>query len=156
LLFRRLLRLTARYCRDTKLSGFRVRDVGVLATAGPGQNPCETIWVVEDRSLNVRVNYEGGMYWAQVTEWPGCFASGETLEELTEALEEAITLYTTPEDQEPGDVALHIEEMTLKVGAERPLTPAREPAPGPAPGPPRNRNPHAIWPLRGFHRRGEA
>lgn len=111
---------------------------------------------MEDRSLHVQVNYQGGMYWAQVIEWPGCFASGETLEELTEALGEAITLYTAPENQEPKHVALHIPEVTPKVGAERPLSPVREPVPGPAPGPPRNRDPHAIWPLRGFHRRGEA
>jgi predicted RNase H-like HicB family nuclease len=48
---------------------------------------------VEERSLQVEVHYEGGMYWAQVKEWPGCFASGENLDELTEALEEAIGLY---------------------------------------------------------------
>jgi predicted RNase H-like HicB family nuclease len=61
---------------------------------------------MEGRSLHVQINYEGGMCWAQVTEWPGCFASGETLDELTEALEETITLYTTPEGQEPEHVAL--------------------------------------------------
>jgi predicted RNase H-like HicB family nuclease len=49
----------------------------------------------------LEVGYEGGMYWAQITEWPGWFASGETLEELTEALDEAITLYVIPEGQEP-------------------------------------------------------
>jgi predicted RNase H-like HicB family nuclease len=96
------------------------------------------------------------MYWAQVEEWPGGFASGATLDELTEALEVAIVLYATPEDEELAAVELHIREMTLKVGAERPLTPARRPATGAAPGPLRNRDPHATWPLRGFHRRGGA
>jgi hypothetical protein len=29
------------------------------------------------------------MFWARVSEWPGCFASGETLDEVMDALEEA-------------------------------------------------------------------
>jgi predicted RNase H-like HicB family nuclease len=33
---------------------------------------------------------DDGMYWAEVKELPGCFASGRNLDELTEALLEAI------------------------------------------------------------------
>jgi predicted RNase H-like HicB family nuclease len=43
--------------------------------------------------LTVRVHFEGGAYWAEVLELPGCFASGETLDELKDALDEAITMY---------------------------------------------------------------
>src|SRR5205823_2992920 len=36
---------------------------------------------------------EDGSYWAKVQELPGCFASGFTLDELREALFEAIQLW---------------------------------------------------------------
>ena len=35
---------------------------------------------------------EDGSYWAEVVELPGCFASGFDLDELTEALAEAIEM----------------------------------------------------------------
>jgi predicted RNase H-like HicB family nuclease len=35
---------------------------------------------------------EDGSYWAEVKELPGCFASGFTLDELMEALTEAIAM----------------------------------------------------------------
>lgn len=42
----------------------------------------------------VRVHHEdSGTLWAEVLDLPGCFASGESLDELREALEEAISLY---------------------------------------------------------------
>jgi predicted RNase H-like HicB family nuclease len=115
---------------------------------------------VEDQSLHVEVRYEGGMYWAQVNQWPGCFATGETLSELTEALEEAVDLYATPE--EPGEeelrpVRLHILKMELTVSAERPLVPRTwDVSDESLPQPPPTRDPHQRWHLRGFHRRGEA
>ena len=40
-----------------------------------------------------RVHEEDGSLWAEVLDLPGCFASGETLDELREALEEAVALY---------------------------------------------------------------
>ena len=44
--------------------------------------------------LTVRVHFEDGAYWAEVLELPGCFASGETLDALKDALEEAIAMYS--------------------------------------------------------------
>lgn len=42
----------------------------------------------------VRVNQDDdGGFWAEVLELPGCFATGDTLDELREALEESIALY---------------------------------------------------------------
>ena len=42
----------------------------------------------------VRVHDEGdGTLWAEVVELAGCFATGETTDELLEALVEAITLH---------------------------------------------------------------
>jgi predicted RNase H-like HicB family nuclease len=40
--------------------------------------------------LTVAIHAEGDSYWSEVRELPGCFASGRTLEELAEALEEAV------------------------------------------------------------------
>jgi hypothetical protein len=43
--------------------------------------------------LTVEVHEEDGVLWGQVVELPGCFATGDDLDELTEALGEAISLY---------------------------------------------------------------
>jgi predicted RNase H-like HicB family nuclease len=41
-------------------------------------------------TFHAQVHEEDGSYWASVDELPGCFASGFSLEELQEALIEAI------------------------------------------------------------------
>ena len=46
-------------------------------------------------TFNAKIHEEDGSYWAEVEELPGCFASGATLDELREALIEAISLYLT-------------------------------------------------------------
>ncbi len=38
--------------------------------------------------LTARIHVENGSYWADVLELPGCFASGNTLDELFESLRE--------------------------------------------------------------------
>jgi predicted RNase H-like HicB family nuclease len=43
--------------------------------------------------LTVFIREEGAGYWSEVSELPGCFASGRTLTELRDALGEAIGLY---------------------------------------------------------------
>lgn len=44
-----------------------------------------------EQAFTVRVHQEPGeLLWAEVIELPGCFASGETFDELMEALAEAI------------------------------------------------------------------
>ena len=43
--------------------------------------------------VTVTVHREGGSLWSEVAELPGCFASGRTLEELREALAEAVGRY---------------------------------------------------------------
>jgi len=54
----------------------------------------------EPLELIVHVHQEDdGSLWAEVLDLPGCFASGENLDELREALEEAISLYLT---DDPG------------------------------------------------------
>ncbi len=49
-------------------------------------------------TLTVRFHEEDGSFWAEINELPGCFASGESMEELQEALSEAVSFYlSTPE-----------------------------------------------------------
>jgi predicted RNase H-like HicB family nuclease len=40
----------------------------------------------------LKVHYEDDHMWAEVDELPGCFASGKDMEELKEALAEAISM----------------------------------------------------------------
>ncbi|MGI9113243.1 MAG: type II toxin-antitoxin system HicB family antitoxin [Gaiellaceae bacterium] len=63
----------------------------------------------------VQVHEEDGSYWAEVDALPGCFASGATLDELKEAVIEAIGLYLSGD--EANAVAIgHIDEMRVLVG----------------------------------------
>lgn len=61
----------------------------------------------------VRVHHEPGEeLWAEVLELPGCFAAGSDMEELRQALTEAISLYLSESgelkhvelEDEPGSV----------------------------------------------------
>jgi predicted RNase H-like HicB family nuclease len=48
-------------------------------------------------SYTVRIHQEDGHgLWAEVIELPGLFASGDDMDELKEALEEAVGLYLSP------------------------------------------------------------
>jgi predicted RNase H-like HicB family nuclease len=112
---------------------------------------------VSTQSLHVRIHRDRGRYWAQVREWPGCFAAGDTWEELTEAIEEAVGLYMASEDDEgPTPVALRIREIELEVDADTPLIRAMaEDSVDPLPPMARRRDPHPDWPLREFGSRGQ-
>jgi predicted RNase H-like HicB family nuclease len=43
--------------------------------------------------LKVNVHLEDDSYWADVPALPGCFASGDSLDELVDSLREGISLY---------------------------------------------------------------
>lgn len=43
-------------------------------------------------SIQVRIRYEDEAYWATVDQYPGVFATGDTLQELRESLEEGLAL----------------------------------------------------------------
>jgi predicted RNase H-like HicB family nuclease len=79
----------------------------------------------DPRRITVHIHDEGedGL-WAKIVEMPGCFASGDTMEELHEALQEAIGLYlSTPEHtaqvellDEPRQVeSVHVTEQRVLV-----------------------------------------
>ncbi len=108
---------------------------------------------MEDRSLHVQVHREDGMFWTEIAEWPGCLASGETLDELMEAVEESIALYVTPEDQPVASIELWIRGIEVRVGSERPLKPAREQASAGPLTPRRINSPHRDWGFGRFDRR---
>jgi predicted RNase H-like HicB family nuclease len=74
--------------------------------------------MIRRMDVTALIHSEGGGYWAEVKELPGCFASGDTLDELLEALREGIAL-CLDEDQQTGP--LHLASATL---TDRPLTPA--------------------------------
>jgi predicted RNase H-like HicB family nuclease len=61
----------------------------------------------------VRVHSEPGEdLWAEVEELPGCFASGRDMDELREALADAISVYLS----EPGkQVQVELEQMSGSV-----------------------------------------
>jgi predicted RNase H-like HicB family nuclease len=63
--------------------------------------------------LAVTVHEEDGMYWAEVPSHPGLFASGETMDELIEALGEAWIMYT--HDENTSRPAVHPATQSLSV-----------------------------------------
>ena len=72
-----------------------------------------------DREFRVLVHEKDGAYWAEVDGLPGCFASGRSLDELREAVEEAISLYW-PRGIGRGAMrraTAHVDEMRVLVSA---------------------------------------
>ncbi|MGA9876165.1 MAG: type II toxin-antitoxin system HicB family antitoxin [Solirubrobacteraceae bacterium] len=63
--------------------------------------------------LKALVHEEDGMYWAEVPSHPGLFASGETMDDLIEALGEAWLLYTS--DKQPVAREMHVATQSLNV-----------------------------------------
>lgn len=71
-------------------------------------------------TYQIEVNYEDGSYWAEVKDLPGCFASGDSPEELNAALAEAIGIYlskpgmtVTVSNLEPEDSTKVVEQRFL-------------------------------------------
>ena len=66
-------------------------------------------------TLTVEIHEEDGVLWGQVVELPGCFATGDDLDELTEALGEAIALYQSRESV-PAKQRTHARGRRDRVG----------------------------------------
>jgi predicted RNase H-like HicB family nuclease len=58
--------------------------------------------------LTARIHIEDGEYWAEVPELPGCFASGENLDELFESLREGISLYGHGNGEQTGPLKVRL------------------------------------------------
>jgi predicted RNase H-like HicB family nuclease len=61
---------------------------------------------------------EDGSYWAEVRELPGCFASGFSLAEVIEALQEAILMCLPESEQKPQNAgrqgrSVRLDELKL-------------------------------------------
>lgn len=63
--------------------------------------------------LRALIREEDGMYWAEVPSHPGLFASGETIDELVEALGEAWLLYS--HDEQPNGQRPRVATQSLSV-----------------------------------------
>lgn len=50
---------------------------------------------VDEVRFTVRIHEEDGSLWAEVVQMPGLFVSGESIDEIQEALTEAMSLYMT-------------------------------------------------------------
>jgi predicted RNase H-like HicB family nuclease len=64
----------------------------------------------------IRVSHDNDGFWAEVVELPGCFASGTDVNELREALQDAIGVYLSdpPSAGEPGRyVRVRIDEFAV-------------------------------------------
>ena len=72
-----------------------------------------------EREYRVLVHEEDGAYWAEVEDLPGCFASGHDLDELRNAVVEAITLYLSkgPSEDPRAAATAHVDEMRVLVSA---------------------------------------
>lgn len=77
-------------------------------------------------TFNAKIYEEDdGSYWAEVEELPGCFASGATLDELREALIEAISIYVADSKtavlsghpRRPRSLTGHIDRLRVLVPA---------------------------------------
>jgi predicted RNase H-like HicB family nuclease len=67
--------------------------------------------------ITVVVHQERQSFWSEIKELPGCFASGGTLDELREALEEAIGLYLYEDPIELSHQPLRLGECRLRFDA---------------------------------------
>jgi predicted RNase H-like HicB family nuclease len=58
------------------------------------------------QTLHVRIRFEAQAYWATVDEYPGVFATGDTLDQLRESVEEGLALVIAGADPEQRPVRL--------------------------------------------------
>lgn len=62
--------------------------------------------------ITANIHLEDGAYWADVPALPGCFAAGESLDELFDSLREGIELYLKDDASEP-DRPLRVTSAVL-------------------------------------------
>jgi predicted RNase H-like HicB family nuclease len=69
--------------------------------------------------LTANIHSEDGSYWADVPKLPGCFASGDTLDELFDSLREGVRLYMDDaEIQASSDTSLQLVSAVLSDAAK--------------------------------------
>lgn len=71
--------------------------------------------VAEHKEYEVIVHSEDGSFWAEVQGLPGLFVAGDSIEEIFDALPEALELYMTePGQDELGVNISNIEQVETK------------------------------------------
>lgn len=72
------------------------------------------------QELHVNVRYEDGSVWATVDEFPGVLATGDSLDELRESLQEGIALVLERDGVVPAVTIalLHPEPVAMTASAE--------------------------------------
>jgi predicted RNase H-like HicB family nuclease len=73
---------------------------------------------VKHYTVSVRED-DDGSYWAEVNDLPGCFASGTSLDELKEAVLEAIGVYLADDDAAGDQVVRNatVDEIRVAIPA---------------------------------------
>ena len=70
-------------------------------------------------ALHVSLQVEDGSMWATVREFPGVFATGDTLDEVRESLQEGIALYLADSGRDPPVIELSpLSTQALEASAE--------------------------------------
>lgn len=59
-----------------------------------------------DQQLKITICREDRSFWATVEDFPGVFATGDTLDELRESLIEGISLWLAEPGQEPPKISM--------------------------------------------------
>jgi predicted RNase H-like HicB family nuclease len=67
--------------------------------------------------VTASIHIQGSSYWADVPGLPGCFASGDTLDELFESLEEGVALYLADEGEQGGPLYIATATLTARPAA---------------------------------------
>ncbi len=70
---------------------------------------------IQDVELTANIHLEDGSYWADIPELPGCFASGDTFDELFDSLREGVRLYLAHDGSPNGDLAGRALRVTTAV-----------------------------------------
>lgn len=68
--------------------------------------------MAEEQTFTLEIHEEDGSFWAEVVELPGCFSSGETLDELQEAAVEAILMYLDDNGVPPGPMPAPVTDLS--------------------------------------------
>ena len=70
--------------------------------------------ILGSMELTANIHLEDGSYWADVPQLPGCFASGDSLDELFDSLREGVQLYLNEaKTAEPPSRSLQLVSAVL-------------------------------------------
>lgn len=67
--------------------------------------------------LKADIRSEGGSYWAEISELPGCFAAGDSLDELFESLREGVRVYLSDDQMAVSSDGLQVVSAVLSDAA---------------------------------------